>query len=301
MTTPESNLLGAFSNQLADAVEAVSPALVQVNGRQRQAASGIVFAQNMVLTADHVLEREDDLTIETHDGRTLPAQFVGRDPATDLAVLRVADLNIEPAKVASAPARVGQILLLVGRPSPTGAMASIGVISTVAGPVRSRRGTMLERYIQTDATPYPGFSGGPMIDAQGAVIGITTTGLASGAAIGIPAEIALRVADTLSNNGHVKRGFLGVSSQPVPIPAAQRAGRNQERGLLVVQVEDNSPAQQAGMLVGDLLVGFDGHVITDTDELQALLTGDRVGRPVAVDIIRGGALVTAQVTVGQRA
>lgn len=300
MTSSES-MLNAFSNQLADAVEKVGPALVQVNGRQRQAASGVVFAQNLVLTADHVLEREDDLTIETHDGRTLPAQFVGRDPATDLAVLRVADLNLEPATVASAPARVGQMLLLVGRPSAGGAMASIGIVSAIAGPVRSRRGTMLERYIQTDATPYPGFSGGPLIDAQGAVIGITTTGLASGVAIGIPAEIAMRVADTLSNQGHVKRGFLGVSSQPVPIPASQRAGRSQERGLLVVMVEDNSPAQHAGLLVGDILVGFDGQAITDTDELQTLLTGERVGRPVTADVIRGGALVTAQITVGQRA
>lgn len=300
MTTPESNLLGSFSNQLADAVEKIGVALVQVNGRQRQSASGVVFGQNLVLTADHVLEREDDLTVETHDGRKLAAQFVGRDPATDLAVLRVADLNLAPATAASAPARVGQILLAVGRPSSGGSMASVGVVSAVGGPVRSRRGTMLERYIQTDATPYPGFSGGAMIDAQGAVIGITTTGLASGVAVGIPADLAWRVADTLSNQGHVKRGFLGISSQPVPIPAAQRAGRSQERGLLVVQVEDGSPAQQAGLLVGDILVAFDGQTITDTDELQSLLAGDRVGKTAAAEVIRGGALATVQVTVGQR-
>lgn len=300
MTTPEAHLLNAFSNQLADAVEKIGPALVQVNGRQRQAASGVVFAENLVLTADHVLEREDDLTIETHDGRTLPAQFVGRDPGTDLAVLRVADLNIAPATVASAPARVGQMLLAVGRPSNSGAMASIGIVSAIGGPVRSRRGTMLERYIQTDATPYPGFSGGPLIDAQGAMIGITTTGLASGVALGIPADLALRTAETLSHQGHVKRGFLGISSQPVPIPASQRAGRSQERGLLVVMVEDNSPAQAAGLLVGDILVGFDGQTITDTDELQALLGGERVDRPSPVEVIRGGTLTTVQVTVGQR-
>jgi len=160
---------------------------------------------------------------------------------------------------------------------------------------------MLERYIQTDATPYPGFSGGAMIDATGAVVGITTTGLASGVALGIPADLAWRVAETIGNHGQIKRGFLGISSQPVPIPVAQRAGRTQERGLLVVQVEDNSPAAQAGMLIGDIMVGFDGQTVTDTDELQALLSGDRVGRAVPVEVIRGGVLTTAHVTVGARA
>ena len=298
--TTESSLLAGFSNQLADAVEKVGTALVQVNGRQRQSASGVVFAPNMVLTADHVLERDTELTIETHDGRTLPAQLVGRDPATDLAVLRVNDLNATPATVVKDPARVGQMMLLVGRPSPGGAQASLGIVSAVGGPVRSRRGAMLERYIQTDATPYPGFSGGAMIDATGAVVGITTTGLANGVALGIPADLAWRVAETIGSHGQIKRGFLGVSSQPVPIPVAQRAGRTQERGLLVVQVEDNSPAAQAGMLVGDIMVAFDGQTVTDTDELQALLSGDRVGRAVPVEVIRGGVLATAHVTVGAR-
>jgi S1-C subfamily serine protease len=299
MTTQDTSPLNTFSTQLADAVEQVSPTLVQVNGRQRQSASGVVFAQNLVLTADHVLEREDDLTIETHDGRKLPAQFAGRDPSTDLAVLRVPDLNLAPAAQSSAPARVGQIILAVGRPGGS-TMASIGIVSAVGGPVRSRRGTMLERYIQTDATPYPGFSGGPLIDAQGAVIAITTTGLASGVALGIPADIAWRVAETLTNQGHVKRGFLGFSSQPVPIPPSQRAGREQERGLLVVMIEENSPAQRGGLLIGDILVAFDGQTITDTDDLQALLVGERVGKASQVQVIRGGALQTLQVTVGQR-
>lgn len=298
-SSQDTNLLHTFSNQMADAVERVGPALVQVNGRQRQSASGVVFAPELVLTADHVLEREDELTIQTDDGRTLPAQFVGRDSSTDLAVLRVPDLGREAAARSSAEGRVGQIILAVGRPS-GGPMASIGIVSAVGGPVRTRSGVMLERYIQTDATPYPGFSGGPLVDAHGAVVGITTTGLASGVALGIPAEIAWRVAETISRQGHVKRGFLGISSQPVPIPAAQRAGREQERGLLIVMVEDNSPAQNSGILIGDILVAFDGQTITDTDDLQILLAGDRVGKTFPAQVIRGGALQELQVTVGQR-
>src|SRR5437868_11118957 len=183
----DTDLLSTFSNQMADAVERIGPALVLVNGRQRVAASGVVFAQGLVLTADHVLEREEELTVQTDDDRTLPAQFVGRDPATDLAVLRVADLGREPAAAAADQARVGQIVLAVGRPSSSGPMASIGIVSAIGGPLRTGRGAMLERYIQTGATPYPGFSGGPLIDAQGAVLGITTTGLANGVALAVPA------------------------------------------------------------------------------------------------------------------
>ncbi|KAB8143353.1 PDZ domain-containing protein [Chloroflexia bacterium SDU3-3] len=300
MTQPDVSLLYAFSNQFADAVERAGVSLVQVNGRQRQSSSGVVFADERVLTADHTLEREEDLTIETHDGRTLPAHLIGRDPATDLAVLHVPGLGLAPATTPEQPARVGQMLLLVGRPSPGGAMASLGIVSAAGGPVRSRRGAMLERYIQTDATPYPGFSGGAMIDAHGAVLAITTTGLASGVAVGIPSDLAWRVAEAIASQGHVRRGFLGISSQPVPIPPAQRAGRDQARGLLIVTVEEGSPAHTAGVLVGDILVGFDGQQIADTDDLQNLLSGDRVGQSFPIDLLRGGSLTTIQITIGQR-
>src|SRR5881275_1889000 len=139
-TTTNTPLLRLLSNQMADAVERIGPALALVNGRPRQPASGVVYGQDLVLTADHVLEREDDLTVLTHDKRTLPAQFVGRDLATDLAVLRVADLGLEAAKAASEPARVGQLVLAVGRSSSEGPMASVGIVSAIGGPLRSGRG-----------------------------------------------------------------------------------------------------------------------------------------------------------------
>jgi S1-C subfamily serine protease len=284
---------------MADAVERAGASLVTVHGRARQSASGIVYAQDLVLTADHVLEREEDLTVQTPDGRTLPAQFAGRDPSTDLAILRVPDLNLDPASKSTEP-RVGQMVLAVGRPSSDGPMASIGIVSSVGGPVRTGRGGMLERYIRTDATPYPGFSGGPLIDADGAVVGVTTTGLVGGVALAIPASVAWRVADALSKHGSIKRGFLGISSQPVRLPESQRGGHDQERGLLIVRVEDGSPAQQSGILLGDILVTFDGQKITDTDDLQPLLSGDRVGKALAAEVIRGGELKTLQVIVGER-
>ncbi len=299
-TTTNTPLLRLLSNQMADAVERIGPALALVNGRPRQPASGVVYGQDLVLTADHVLEREDDLTIQTHDKRTLPAQFVGRDLATDLAVLRVANLGLAAATVSEETARVGQLVLAVGRTANDGPMASSGVISIIGGPLRTGRGVTLERYIRTDATPYPGFSGGPLIDMQGAVIGILTTGLVNGIALAIPMDIAKNIADTLVKQGYIKRGYLGISSQLVRLPDAQRAGQTQEHGLLIVKVDENSPAQKGGLMLGDILVALDGHAINDSEDLQILLTGDRVGKAIPVDVIRGNTLQTLQVTVGQR-
>ena len=299
-TTTNTPLLRLLSNQMADAVERIGPALALVNGRPRQPASGVVYGQDLVLTADHVLEREDDLTIQTHDKRTLPAQFVGRDLATDLAVLRVADLGLAAATVSEETARVGQMVMAVGRTANDGPMASSGVISIIGGPLRTGRGVTLERYIRTDATPYPGFSGGPLIDMQGAVIGILTTGLVNGIALAIPMDIAKNIADTLVKQGYIKRGYLGISSQLVRLPDAQRAGQTQEHGLLIVKVDENSPAEKGGLMLGDILVALDGHAINDSEDLQILLTGDRVGKAIPVDVIRGNTLKTLQVTVGQR-
>lgn len=294
------DVFNTLSTQMADAVERISPALVLVNGRRRQPASGVVYAPDLVLTADHVVERDEDISVLTHDGRTVAAQLVGRDPASDLAVLRVQGLGVEAAQGAASDPRVGQLTLAVGRPSEDGPMASLGIISAVGGPVRTRRGGMLERYVQTDAIPYPGFSGGPLLDTSGAVLGILTTGLMRGVTIGVPTSHAWRTADTLAQHGSIQRGYLGISSQAVELPQAQRAGRQQESGLLIVRVEEGSPAEQGGLLLGDILVGLDGQAVSDVDDLQALLVGDRVGRAIPVEVIRGGAHQTIQVTVGQR-
>jgi serine protease DegQ len=291
--------LAALSEGMADAVENVASSVVRVNGRRRRSGSGVVFAQNMVLTASHVLEREEDLSVETADGRTLSARFAGRDHSTDLAVLNVDGLEVEPATPAEGEARVGQISLAVGSHSRgEGPRATLGVVSAVGGPVRSRRGPRLERFIQTDATPYPGFSGGPLIDARGNVLGILVSGWGRGAAFAIPADIAWRTAGTLSEQGSVKRGYLGILSQPVRLPDGQ--GLTQRGGLLVVGVEDGSPAGRGGLIVGDILATLDGQPVEDTDDLLVLLAGDRVGRSVPVKVVRGGELTEIEITVGER-
>ena len=293
--------LGALSDGMADAVESIAASVVKVNGRRRRSGSGVVFAQNKVLTASHVLEREEDLTVETDDGRTLSARFAGRDHSTDLAVLNVEGLDVGPASPAEGEARVGQISLAVGSHSRgEGPRATLGVVSSVGGPVRTRRGPRLERYIQTDAKPYPGFSGGPLIDARGKVLGILVSGWGRGAAFAIPADIAWRTAGTLSERGSVKRGYLGILSQPVRLPDGERLGLAQRGGLLVVGVEEGSPAGRGGLIVGDILATLDGQPIEDTDDLLVLLAGDRVGRTVSVKLVRGGELTEVEITVGER-
>jgi serine protease DegQ len=297
----DASALSVLSEGLADAVEKIGPSVVRVNSRRRRPASGVVYADGKVMTTSHVVEREEDISVVTHDGRTLEARFVGRDPANDLAVLEVADLGKpEVSQKTIEGVRVGQISLAVARPDREGIRASFGVVSAIGGALRTGRGTRLERYIQTDATPYPGFSGGPLINAEGYVLGITTLGFARGVALAVPADVAWRVAGTLVERGSVKRGYLGILSQPVRLPAAQSVGLSQRGGLLVVGVEDESPAGRGGVLVGDILVSLDATPVTDTDELQALLTGDRVGREVPVVVVRGGELKTLHVTVGER-
>src|SRR3712207_5407153 len=186
-----------LSEQMADAVDRVAQSTVLVNGRQRFPASGIVIAPDLVLTADHVVERDEDISIMTHDGSEAAAQLVGRDAATDLAVLRVNNASLQSAAQADRPARVGQLVLAVGRPTSDGPMASLGIVGAIIGPWRSRRGGMLERVIRTDAIPYPGFSGGPLIGIDGTVLGMTTTGMSNGPALAIPTDIAWRIAQTL--------------------------------------------------------------------------------------------------------
>lgn len=292
-------LLAALSDGIADAVESAGASVVRVNSRRRRGASGIVYGENLVLMADHSLQREEGLSVETHDGRKPPASIVGRDPSSDLALLEVDGLDLEAAKPAGEPARVGQLALAVGRPGREGLRASFGVVSAAGGPLRTGRGSMMESYVQADATPYPGLGGGPLIDAGGNVLGVVVAGMMRGVTLAVPAEDAWKVAGTLKDQGRVQRGYLGILSQPVHLPAAQQV-EDRDRGLLIVGVEEGSPAGRGGLLMGDVVIGLDGQPVGDTDELQSLLGGDRVGEEVAVDVIRGGEKQTVDVTVGQR-
>jgi S1-C subfamily serine protease len=301
-TKTSDNALVALSDAMTEAVARAGAATVLVNARRRMPASGVGYASDLVLTADHVVEREDDISIQLPDGSEVGASVAGRDPGSDLAILRLKSSGVAVAEPAAQPAQVGQLVLALGRPTPSGIQASLGIISSIGGPVRTWRGGLLESYLATDAIPYPGFSGGPLIDANGQVLGINTSGLARSTSLAIPVGMAWQVASTLAQHGHVRRGYLGIRSQPVELPAQGQAalGRGQTNGLLIVGVEQGSPALSGGMMVGDILVGISGSLVTDPDELLSKLTGAVVGQPTPVEVLRGGQVVTLTITVGER-
>src|SRR3989475_8050095 len=283
--------LSTLSNQLADAVQAAGAWTVRVQARRGPPASGIALAADLVLTADHVVDpsREDSLRIGLPDGSEVAGTVVGRDPTTDLAILRIASGSLTPAKAAQGDPRTGSLALVVGRPG-SEPSASLGLITGLAGPARTRRGGLLERFIQVDAVMYPGFSGGALVDSEGAVLGMITSGLGfGGPAVAIPWSLASQVADTIAKHGKVPRGYLGVGSQPVTLsqPAKDLTG-GQERGLLVVQVADGGPAAAAGFLQGDILVRLDGTAVSNADDLQGLLGPNRVGTSVSASVVRCG-------------
>jgi S1-C subfamily serine protease len=302
MSQNDNNVLVSLSNAMAQAVERAGAATLLIDARRRLPASGIAHSPNLVLTADHVVERDDDIRIVLPNGDSLPAQLAGRDPGSDLALLRLEQGILTVAETVSEKARVGQFALALGRPSLEGVQASLGIVSALGGAVRTGRGGLLEQYIRTDAIPYPGFSGGPLVDASGKVIGLNTSGLTRGGSLTIPADLAWRVAATLAEHGHVRRGYLGVRSQPVQIPQAQQQalGRSQTSGLLLVSVEQGSPAEEGGLLVGDILVKLNDKVIADPDELLTALVGSVVGEASSIEVLRGGKPTSLEVTIGER-
>jgi S1-C subfamily serine protease len=295
------NPLTDFSNGLTAAVETAGAGTVTVDGRKRYPASGIAYADELVLTADHVVTREDNINVVLPGGRSLAATVAGRDPGSDLAVLRLAEKALTPART-SQEVKVGQLVLALGRPSEEGMQASWGIVTSISGPARTSRGGMLDEYIRSETTPYPGFSGGPLINTEGEVLGLNTSGLTRGSSLTIPVKAAWRIAEALATHGSVKRGYLGVRTQPVDVPEAARQAlqRGQEHGLLVLWLEEGGPAEKGGLLVGDIIVAVSGQPVGDPDDLFSALNSDTVGQAIAVEILRGGRPETVQVTVGER-
>lgn len=295
-----SNPFTEFSNYLTSAVEKGGESTVIVDARKRYPASGIAYAEDLVLTADHVVTR-DDIKVTLLDGKSLAATVAGRDAGSDLALLRVVEKVLKPAKTSN-DVKVGQLVLALGRPNASGMQASWGIVTAITGPARTHRGGLLDEYISTETTPYPGFSGGPLVNTEGEVLGLNTSGLGRGSALTIPAKVAWRIADELAKHGSVKRGYLGVRTQPVEIPEAARKSlkRDQISGLLILWLEENGPAQKGGLFVGDTIVAVAGHAVSDPDDLFASLKSDIVGKSVVVEVLRGGKAENVNVMVGER-
>jgi S1-C subfamily serine protease len=295
------NTLSSLSKEFAEAVARGARYTVQVDARSGYPASGIALERRAVLTADHVVERDEDIAVGLPDGRRVKARVLGRDPVSDLALLEVEqDLDVLVEAAGEEPA-VGELALSLARPTEEGIEAALGIVTARGGPLRTRWGGMLERYVATDAPRYPGFSGGPLVAADGRWLGVNTHRSQFGAGVALPAEIALRIAAKLKTGGP-RRGYLGVRSQAVELTEdlQKSAGRRQDSALLLVGVEAGSPAAQAGLLVGDLLLGLERRPVSGQQDLLERLHSTEAGQRLELDLLRGGKPLTVTVTLGAR-
>jgi len=293
------NALLSISNELAAAVERAGRAIVAVNARPRIPSTGVHWRPGVIVTAHHTVRADEGITIARPDGRTVAATLAGRDPGTDLAVLRIADADFPVAEVSDpASLKVGHMVLALGH----GPRASWGVVSALDGRWRTWRGGEIDQLVRLDLTLYPGFSGGPVVDVEGRVAGISTSGLSRLLKLAIPASTVARVTDELLDKGRVSRGFLGVGLHPIRLPAGatRTLSAPAEIGLMITSLEPEGPAAKAGLFLGDVVVAIDGKSVAAPDDVQAVVASRRPGSTLTATILRAGAMVDVAITVGER-
>jgi len=284
----ETSALVALSNDVAATVERVAAGVVPVEARSRLGSSGFFIRPDLILTADHALE-SDEVEVVRADGKPESATIVGRDPSTDLALLRAKNTGT-PLEFASPDAlRVGAIALAVARDDDGDLAATMGVISAVGGPWRTWHGGEIDRFVRPDLSLYPRFSGSPLVDVGGRVIGLNTGGLSRRQSLTVPATTIQRIVEALlTRGGRIPRGYLGVALQAV------------QGGAIVLGVEPNSPADRGGLIVGDVITAIGGEPVEDADDVHSRLGSGTVGRELAIEVRRGGALQQLRITVGER-
>ncbi len=292
-----------ISDDLAAMVKTLSPGLVRVEARKRFPATGVVWsADGLIVTAHHVVTKQEGIRVGLADSRTVEAKLVGRDPTTDLALLRLQEQGLEAPVWAAddgAGLSVGHLVVALGRPGQT-PQATLGMISALGDRWRTPTGGRIDRYVHIDIVMYPGFSGGPLVNAAGQVVGLNTSALLRNVNLAIPGSTVNDVVTMLRDHGRARRGFLGVSTQPVRLPEQVIDEIGQETGLMLTAVEPGSPAAEGGLVLGDTIVTLDGAHMRQHDDLLALMTPDRIGKTVAVRLLRGGQMQELQVVIGER-
>lgn len=292
----------ALSNELAEASSTAGKSVVAVHGR-RHPSSGILWNKDAIITANHALRRDEDISVIFAPEQSVPARVIGRDAGTDLAVLRLQQpvAGDAPRWGDASKLRIGELVLALGRSWRGNIVASSGIVSGLMGRWRTWRGGELEQYIRPDLTLYPGFSGGPLVNARGEIVGVNTAGLHR-SGIAIPAATVARVAAELLEKGRIERPYLGLAMQPVALPESLRTALNliAGEGLLVAHVEPGSPADKGGILLGDVLVELEGKAVADTDAVQEVLGSFKVGQTIAIKLVRGGTLSQKSLTLSAR-
>jgi len=295
------DLLAELSSRIAALAAEAATHVVRVDGRRRAPGSGIAWsADGVVVAAHHALPRDEGVTVGLPSGEDAAAEVVGRDPTTDVAVLRVRGVALPPAAFPDgAPPAAGELLLGVSRPGRS-PRAGVGLLARAAGEFRGAGGGRVDRFLETTLELRPGLSGALVLRADGAALGMATSGLVRGAAMALPAATLRRVVEALLAHGGIRRGYLGLATWPVPLPPALRASTGEEIALLVSHVDPESPAARAGILLGDALLSVGGETMQDPRELLALLGEERIGDAVAVRLLRAGEVRDVAVTVGVR-
>jgi S1-C subfamily serine protease len=305
LTTGRNNVtdsLIALSEQIASTVEQAARSIVSVHARRRFDSSGVHWSPEIVVTADHTLRRDEEIRVTAPDGSTLTAELVGRDPGTDLAVLRVKGLGIPAASRDEKPVTTpGSIVLAVGR-SKDSAVAAFGVISNVSGPSQTWRGGRLDQVVRLDLALHPAGAGGAVVGASGKLLGIATPALSRVSVFAIPLSTVTRVTESLLAHGRVPRGYLGVGLQPIAIPEHLRTRINfaGSTGLIAITVENEGPAGRAGVQIGDVLLELGGRATQRTENVQEVLSSEAVGKKIQARISRGGNPVELEITIGER-
>lgn len=290
------DVLQTLSDSMAGAVETAGKSTVKVSARRRMPASGVIWsADGIIVTSHHVVEQEDNIKIGLPDGKTVNATLVGRDPGTDIAVLRadVGGLTV-PTWAASESVRVGHLALAVGRPGDD-LQATLGVISALMHHKNENK-----FFAQTDVVMYPGFSGGPLVSASGDIVGINSSGLMRGVSLTIQTSTIQYVVDNLLKHGKMRRGYLGVGVQPARLSEALAASLGQKSGALIVSVETGSPAEKAGLFMGDTIVALGSSSVGDMEDLLGALGSTQIGATITAKIVRGGQVHELPVTIGER-
>lgn len=292
-----------LSNALASATERAAASAVAVHTEPRGSSSGVIWRDGLIVTAEHALRRDEEIEVTLPGDRVASATLAGRDPSSDIAVLKCADAGAAAAQFAGADSlKPGSLTLVVGRTRASGPIAALGVVSLVAAERRSWAGTSFAPYVRLDVGLQPTAVGGAVADAQGNIVGIATPRFARFGAIVIPAPQINRVVDLLLQKGHIPRGYLGIGLQVVRLPDALLASlkRKEKTGVIVLEVDADSPAQKAGLVIGDILVSLAGQSIARLEDVQAHLSATNIGKPLTAGIVRGGAAQEASVVVAER-
>ena len=292
-----------LSNSLAQATERAAAAALAIHTETRGSSSGVIWRSGVIATAEHALRRDEEIHATLPDGRVVAATLVGRDPSTDLAVLKCSEATSAPASFGDPAAlKPGHFALVVGRTRASGPVAALGIVSLVTSQRQTWSGAALAPYIRLDVGLQPIAVGGAVVDAQGRIVGLATPRFARFGAIAIPTSTVDRVIDTLLKKGRIPRGYLGVGLQPVRLPEGlrQKLSPNQKSAAIVLEVEPEGPAQKAGIVIGDILVALAGQPVAHLEDIHSQLYSEAIGKTIPLKFVRGGAIQEASIVVGER-